>query len=199
MEIESKSSGIMSFFTIVILGAVLGVSTGTALISSQALAIDFIPNPPAREEFFSPDRTYVFVLSTPDNWESRKAVGELFHVAADTRKLLWTRPLPHEFRPRYVLVGSKGQVLLLDEWVNIKSRYAVMVLNREDHLVAQHDFDAVQKVLGVPVARVVEMARHGWWIMSPPILDASGERTRVEAAGKVLTIRLSDGHLSVGQ
>ena len=167
------------------------------LSSSQVLASDYIPLPLAREEFLSPARNYVFVLSSPDNWKSRKAVGELFQVTADTRKLLWTKPLPQEYRPRYVLVGIQGQVLLLDEWINIKSRYAVMILNRENRLVAQYDFDAVQRILGVSKAKIVKMARHGWWITSPPTLDASGERARVETAGKVLNIRLRDGHLSL--
>lgn len=188
-----------SFLTILVQAAVLCVATGTALSSSRVVATDTVPPPPVREEFFSPARDYVFALSTPDHWKSSKSVGELFQVAGNTRNLLWTRPLPHEFRPRYVLVGSTGHVLLLDEWINVSSRYAVMILDRDSQLVAQYDFDSVQRVLGVPVSKVTEMARHGWWIMSPPTLEPSGERARVGAAGKVLTIRLSDGDLSLAQ
>ncbi len=195
----SRSPRALSFLPGVVCLAVLAVATSAGLISSRVTANDYVPVPPAREEFFSPARDYLFVLSTPDGWKSRKAVGELFQVAAGTRKLLWTRALPQEFRPRYVLVGSQGQVLMVDEWANVKSRYAVMIVNREDRLVAQYDFDAVQRTLGVPVAKVVEMARHGWWIMSPPTLDAPHESARVEAAGKVLSIRLSDGRISVTQ
>ena len=161
------------------------------------MAIDRIPLPPAVEEFASPAGNFVFVVSTPDNWKSRKAVGELFDLSAGQRRPLWKRTLPHEFGPRYVLVGNDGDVLLLDEWINVKSRYAVMVLSPENRVIAQHDFDAVQTVLNVPGAQIVRTARHGLWITSPPTLDTSGEWARVETAGKVLTIRLSDGHLSL--
>lgn len=167
------------------------------LSSSPVLAADSIRLPPVQSEFFSPARNYAFVLFTPDKWKSRQAVGKLFQVTANSRKLLWTRLLPHEYRPRYVLVGNRGQVLLFDEWINVRSNYAVMELNHENRLVAEYDFDAVQRILGVPVKRVVEMARHGWWISAPPTLDASGEKARVEAAGKVLTIHLCNGHLSL--
>jgi hypothetical protein len=71
------------------------------------------------------------------------------------------------------------------------------VIDREGRLVAQHDFDAIQRVLGVPVANIVRMAKHGWWIVAPPALDRSGERARIETAGKVLLVDLNDGRLSL--
>ncbi len=223
MEIKPQPQAVLPFLRIVIWVALLYVLAGTvlpiskmiqeqflgikmpnpsyfqqSLSSAAGAATDSIPLPPTREELFSPSKNYVFVLSTPDNWKSKKAVGELFQVTTNTRKRLWTRLLPHEYRPRYVLVGSEGQVLLLDEWINVKSRYAVMLLSRENHLVAQHDFDAVRNLLDVPVAKVVRMAKYGWWIASPPTLDTSGEIVRVEAAGKVLIIHLCNGYLSLG-
>jgi hypothetical protein len=94
-------------------------------------------------------------------------------------------------------VSDKGEVVLLDEWANIRSRYAVVILDVANQLVAQHDFDTIQKVLSVPTATVVRMARHGWWIMSPPVLESLRERVIVETAGKMLSIRLSDGHMSL--
>ena len=169
------------------------------LISGAAitLASDIVPMPPERKEFASPAGDFVFVLFTTDHWRSRKSVGELFQVTQQGRALLWTRHLPHEYRPRYVLLNDNAAVLLIDEWVNIKSRYAVMLLDRDNHVVAQHDLDAVLKVLGVPIATVTQLARHGWWIVSPPVLDAAGEHATVETAGKTLTIRLRDGHLTI--
>jgi hypothetical protein len=51
--------------------------------------------------------------------------------------------------------------------------------------------------LQVPPNRIVEMAAHGPWMSAPPTLDATGEVVLVEAAGKTLAIRVSDGALSV--
>lgn len=161
------------------------------------MATDYIPLPPVRQEFFSPVRNYLFVLSTPDEWKSKQAIGELFQITEQTHKRLWIRSLPHEYGPRYVLVGNQGQVLLLDEWINVASRFAIMVLNCKNELVAQYDFDALQRFLNVPRAKFPEMARHGLWISSPPVLDASGERAKVRTVGKVLLINLNDGQLSL--
>jgi hypothetical protein len=167
--------------------------------SVSVAATDIAPPPPAREEFPAPDKTYVFEVSTPDAWASRKSVGRLFQVAGGTRRLLWSRPLPHEWRPRYVMVGVRGNVLLIDEWANITSRYAVMVVDRENRLVAQHDFDAVTKVLGVPAAQVARMARHGVWIVTPPVWENPGLSVVIEAAGKVMRVNLADGALALAR
>ena len=175
------------------------VVTASVLFSSFMAAEDRVITPPLREEFASPDQRYVFELSTPDNWRSGKSVGRLLEGNGASRRVLWTRPLPHQFRPRYVLVGDTGNVLLVDEWANVKSRFAVMVLDRQNQLVAQHDFEAVRKVLDLPVAQVVGKARLGWWIVSGPTLEASGGTAVVETAGKRLRIRIADGNLSLAQ
>lgn len=165
--------------------------------SPQQIDPDFISLPPTHQEFSSPDGKYVFVLSAVDNWTSKQAIGELFEGGEGGRQSLWTSSLPHEYGPRYVLVSSQGQVLLLDEWINVASRQAVMLLSRENVLLGQHSFDAIQKILAVPRASIVAMAQSGWWIASPPTLNESGETVRVETAGKVLVIDLTNGELSV--
>jgi hypothetical protein len=91
------------------------------------------------------------------------------------------------------MVGDKGNVLLIDEWANIASRYAVMVVDRENRPIAQHDFEAVRKVLGVPAAQVAQMARHGVWIVRAPVWDIPGVRVLIEAAGKTLRVDISNG------
>ena len=158
---------------------------------------DFISLPPSQQEFSSPGGKYVFILSTVDNWASKQAIGELFEVTDGRRQSLWIRTLPHEYGPRYVLVSHQGQVLLLDEWINVASRHAVMLLNRKNDLVGQYTFDAMQEILEVPRARIVAMARYGWWITSPPTLNDPESTATVETAGKVLMISLEDGELAV--
>jgi hypothetical protein len=169
-----------------------------SVVFSNAMGTaDIVPLPPAHEEFLSPNKRYSFELSTPDNWQSRKSVGRLFELIGSERRNLWSRPLTHEYRPRYVLVGDGGDVLLVDEWANIKSRFAVMTLDRRNQVVALHDFEAVRKVLALPVPQVVRMARHGWWIVNGPTWETPGVTAVVEAAGKRLRIRITDGNLSL--
>jgi hypothetical protein len=172
---------------------------GISLFSSIVMAIDRIPLPPVREEYFSPSGSYMFVVSTADDWKSMQSSGDLFSIDGGTRKLLWSRVLPQNYRPRFVLVGNQGEVLLLDEWMNVKSPYAVVVLDNKNHVIAQYDFDAIQKILDIPEAKIVRMAKHGWWITSPPKLNASEGIALIEAAGKIVTVRLHDGRLSLKQ
>ncbi|MBW4482483.1 MAG: hypothetical protein KME14_08065 [Tildeniella torsiva UHER 1998/13D] len=163
----------------------------------QVSTADRISLPPVRGEFSSPNQRYVLVLSTPDDWQSKHAIAELFEQEGTQRNLLWSRSLAHEYGPRYAIVGSQGNVLLLDEWINVKSRFAVVVLSRENQPLAQYDLDTIQEVLAVPMSEVVQRATRGWWITSPPTLNSSGDQAFIETAGKHLVVDLQTGSLSV--
>ena len=171
--------------------------TQPILEHTQASLADSISLPPEREEFISPNQRYVLVLSTSDGWHSKRAIAELFEREADRRTLLWSRTLLHEYRPRYAIVGSQGNVLLLDEWINVKSRFAVVILSRDNHLVAQYNLDAVQEILDVPMSDIVQQATRGWWITAPPTLSSTRDRAYVETAGRHLVVDLQTGSLSV--
>jgi hypothetical protein len=161
------------------------------------MATDSIPLPPEQQQFFSRSKNYVLVISTLNKWKSTQAEGKFFQVIGNNRKLVWKRKLPQKYGPRYVLVGDRGEVLMFDEWVNTESEYALMMVNRKNRLVFQHDFESLGKIMGVPVLKIAEMAKHGAWITSLPTIDASGKTARVGTGGKVLTINLSNGSLSV--
>ena len=153
--------------------------------------------PEARREFAAPAGRFVFVVSTPDNWKSPHPEAQLFAVTGSARSLLWSRQLPQQFGPRFVVVNDAGTVLMLDEWINVNTKFAVLIVDRSNQTVAEHSTDDVQAALRVPMNQVVQMAKSGWWITAPPESSPTGDIARVQAAGKILTIRLSDGRLSV--
>jgi hypothetical protein len=156
---------------------------------------DQITLPDASREFVSPSGAFSFVVSTRDGWKSVHAIGEHF-TGRSSRRLLWSRELPQQFGPRFVIVSDTGSVLMLDEWINVSSQYAVLLLDRDNRQVTQRSTDAVQAVLGVPMNEIVQSAKYGWWITAPPRLDAAGVAVLVGAGGRVLSIRLSDGQLT---
>lgn len=170
---------------------------GTLGLSSAGVPLDRKPHPPTRVEVTSPDGRFTFAAFSPNNWKSKHAVGELYEVIAGKRKLMWRRDLPQEFGPRFILMGPRGHVLLLDEGINVMSGHAIMILSPTNQLVAQHGFEDVQRVLQVPSAEIVRRARYGAWMASYPLLNYAGDAALVEAGGKTLTIRLKDGYLSV--
>lgn len=158
---------------------------------------DFVPFPPSTTQAVSPDGRYVFLVQSSDGWQSKHTTGRLLKNTPDGQQLVWERVLAQEYGPRYILVGDQGQTVLFDESINVKSRYAVVLINYEKKLDVTHNFDAVAQTLGVPVAAIVRRAKSGWWIEGKPSLDATGARAMVAAAGKCLAIDLNTGQLSL--
>lgn len=173
--------------------------TGAGNLPSQVPATntDRITLPDARREFTSRSGNFSFVVSTRDNWQSLRGTGELFSIAGSTRTSLWSADLSQQYGPRFVIVSDTGTVLMLDEWINVSTADAVVLRDRSNRQIARHSTDAVQAALQVPMNEVTRLAKYGWWITAPPVLTSAGDAVRVETGGKVLTIRLADGQLSV--
>lgn len=159
---------------------------------------DRISLPPLQAEFLSQQRNFRFIISTKDNWKLKQGLGKLIRCTNGVSEVIWEGQLPQEYGPRHVLVGKQGEVLMLDEWINVKSKYAVFVLNPQNDKVIQHNFDSIQKILGVPTSAIVESAVGGsWWISKQPFLDESGSTAYVPTAGKILKVDLQTGELSL--
>lgn len=160
---------------------------------------DVLVPPLAFEQRQSPSGAYVLEirLRPSSNVHAARAVATLFARQAAQTLVLWTRELPHRPRPRFFLVGDAGQVVLLDEWLNVRSDLAVTVIDRENRTLAQFDLEAVRATLAVPLAALAPAARHGVWMQAPPLINTQGDAVEVAAANRVLLIKLSDGSLSV--
>jgi hypothetical protein len=164
----------------------------------QLIVSDRVPHPPVRREQRSPTGAFVLVISTLDEWKSPQATGELFSVTGSTRRSIWRRQLPQQLGPRFEVVSDGGDVLLLDEWVVVMSRYAVMLLSPSG-LVRQWSFDDVRNAMGVDLARIVTNDRIGLWIARPARVEPGAAQVAVPTvAGKSLLVSFADGRLSVG-
>jgi hypothetical protein len=159
---------------------------------------DSIAVPPPREVVKSPGGHYSFVISVygdSRDYKSRYSTGELHRN--DGSRALWTRRLPHELRPRFVVVNDDGQVLLVDEWINVKSRRALTLIDRQNQVVAEHPYADVQTVLGVPGSQIVRLSKLGYWLQAPPRLDHAGHHALLEGGGKLLSVDMTTGALSL--
>lgn len=112
------------------------------------------------------------------------------------RRVVWQQALPHRPRPRFVRVSDAGQLVLFDDWLNVRSERAVVVLAPDGRAVAQHDLEAVRAALGVPAAALAPLARHGVWMQSLPRLTAQGDACEVQAGGRTLVVKLPGGELA---
>lgn len=162
---------------------------------SSAPQGDWIPHPPDREEFQSGNGQYRLTIATADTsgWKSRRSTAELQQRGAGNWQTRWKTDLPHAYRPRFAAVSARGEVILLDEWINIISRLTVVLMDPTGKIVASKGSDAVLAALGLPASEVVPKAKHGWWLQAPPRVTDDGLDIEVRAADRVLRIRFSDG------
>ena len=169
----------------------VALTAGSATVSEAA---DVVAGPPEIEESVSPSGSFRLRLLAPRDLRGGPPAAELHRLEDGGEERLWRRDLPHVWRPRMALVDDSGRVLLLDEWLNTKSRLAVMVLNPRGDEIVVHDFEAVREALDEPARVVVARAEQGWWIAGSPWLTDG--LVVVPAAGKHLVIDLATGALS---
>ena len=155
---------------------------------------DRLAYPPDRQTFTS--GAYQFVITAVDQWQTPAATGTLYR--AGTR--LWQRDLPHEYGPRFVLVSPTGQVLLLDEFINVASPYALTLLEAEGDAIAQYSFDDIKRTLDVSSAALTQQATSGWWISASPRLStegaSAGQQALIQTGGTTLEVDLNTGVLT---
>jgi hypothetical protein len=152
---------------------------------------DRITHPPLRQSFVA--APYELVVAASDDWSTPTAQIQLNKDNA----LLWQKTLPHQYGPRFSRVTPQGQVLLLDEYINVASPYAITLIDATGTEVAQHSFDDIKQVLAdVAPADITRQATRGLWISDEPQLDASGDRALVKTGGTTIAIDLTTGELS---
>ncbi len=152
--------------------------------------------PPATREFRSSSGRFVFSVSSADHWKSRVGQARLYAAAGSERTLLWTVALPQERGPRHVLVADSGAVVLMDEWINVPSRYALMLLSPQGKQLVHYGIDALVELLGVSRRAVAEQGRLGIWMSSTPSFSADASTVTFRSAGRQLVLRLADGQLT---
>jgi hypothetical protein len=171
------------------------IPTASGQKASREKPMDRITMPPAKRIVRSNDGRFRLELSTEDGWRTRTATARLRDHRDGEPKLVWEQRLPHELGPRFVLISNQGAVVLLDENINVASRYAVSVVDPQGKELATHSFDAVAKALVVTRQKLAAHGKLGVWISSPPRLDNRLGTVTVSAGDKRLSIRLRDGSI----
>lgn len=164
---------------------------------TSRVASDRAALPSERREFASPDKRFVLVIETKDHWKTAQPEASLIRLDDSGKaSLRWARKLPHHHGPRTAVVANDGHVLLADEWINVTSRWSLMLLDAGNQVVMSCDWDTVTKALGVSVAEVSAQARYGTWMSASPSLATDGKSVRIPAGGRVLAVGLPDGKLT---
>lgn len=165
--------------------------------SGAAYANDSATLPPSSRVAESNNKAYRFRIFTTDNWQTPFPQGVLKSSPNAKMGLAWTGKLPQHYGPRFLLVTSNGDVILLDSWLNTKPTPAIAVFYGGKRSWVSFSFEDVRRSLGVPPALLAEKARLGsWWISGKPYLDASEDRVFVPAGGKNLILDLRRNSLT---
>ena len=155
---------------------------------------DVVPLPELRREYISGNGQYRLSIVTLDNWRTPRAIGELMKTEGSGAPL-WRRTLPQNYGSKYAVVSDQGVSVMLDEWHNVKSPYAVVMFDLDGRILAQHDVEAVREVLGIELHELTAAARRGWWLASAPSVTEDGTAVTVKAGGRILTIDLIMGEM----
>jgi len=168
--------------------------TPPEIAEAVMVARDAIPRPSQLRYIQSPGGHFHLVLTAVPEAGARSVTAALYENKAEHCQLVWNQPIPQEYGPRYALVTEKGQTLFLDEWINVASPYAIVVIDKAGSTVAQYGFDDVVGVTGSPRADIVAQAQQGFWLGGEPVL-LSHHQVAVPTAGGRLTIDLKTGEL----
>lgn len=167
-----------------------------SLLPAAVPAFDKKVLPPPRRSFASSSGRFELVVHSPQPAADPHAMAEMFRIDATERRSLWSRPLPQRLGPALALVSDEGSTLLVDEWINTPSRYALMVLGPGGETLGTHSMADIAAVSGRPMAELAAHATSGPWMSAMPTRTADPQRIVLHAGGMRLSIDLATARLA---
>ena len=175
--------------------------TGTARADKRVL-------PEVLREFHSPSNEFRLLIIGNDRWLKPYASAELYRVnksdsnepdsnePGSSDELLWRiSKLPHRLGPSNAFVTDGGRVLLIDEWVNTPSSYALMVIEKNGETKPALSFAEIARLTGNSEASMVKSAVVGAWQSMQPSLVPGKERVRLRTCSTPFYLDLSTGEV----
>lgn len=156
---------------------------------------DRITLPPLRREFRPASGDWLLRVEAVDGWTSPRATAALLRTGSGRHDAGWSQAIEHEYGPRDAWVGNDGRVLLIDEWIHVASRRALMLFEPQGKLLASHAHADIAAALGTSKAVLSRHATQGLWRSGGPRLAADGVHLLFEAGDRLLQLDLRDGSL----
>jgi hypothetical protein len=166
------------------------------MTAAAAAGQDKKARPPASRRFTSESGAFQLEVTSSNNWRTSQAHAEMFAVASSGRRSVWSIPLPPRYGPALAVVADTGGALLVDEWINTPSPYALMVIAPDGNTVRTHSMNDIAAASGLPPAQLAASAASGPWMSARPIYLARQRAVLIEAAGIRIHVDLTTGQLS---
>jgi len=177
--------------------AIAAFGTSVSVAQRGGTRIDAISRPAATRTFTSRSGAYTLRLSNHDGWRSATVVGELSRIGKTGPQPVWRKELSQPYGPRFAYISDAGAVVLVDEWRNIPSQFALMAIDPAGHLTAQYTFDKIVEALGVPRRSLSDHARVGIWMTEVPLFSSGQKSMRFKTGGRTMDLTLASGQLLV--
>jgi hypothetical protein len=163
-------------------------------MKTEVIVADRVNFPPEERRFESASGGFILTVQAVDGWKTPRVAATLRKAGGQA---LWQRELPHYHGPRYVLVTEEGRVLLVDEWINVVSRYALTLIATDGITLAEYSAEQIFSLLAVPRRVISDDARFGPWITEGPTFSADSKSVLFKAGGRSIRLRLEDGRILI--
>jgi hypothetical protein len=157
---------------------------------------DWIEHPPLQRAGMSSSERFRLIVEPVDSWQRPAASATLLELDGAAAASAWAQPIPQQLGPRDALVTDDERVLMIDEGINVRSRYTLMLFDPLGHTVARPDFAALVQATGATEPEIKAHAQHGPWMAEPSMLAPDGRAARARFAGHLLAVSLIDGSLT---
>ena len=176
--------------TLIVLIEILSMNTAHADSSTDLISpTDFQAQPSSIRHVESAEGHYRLNITT-----TGKTAQAMLTDANNV--VLWQDSLPQEMGPRQALLGRNGSAVLLDEWINIFTDYAIVVISPEGKELAVHSTDDIARFLGRKRSDLASQAKFGPWMQGLAKVSDSGDVVIIPMGKDIIVVSLKDGTLS---
>ncbi|MEZ6075332.1 MAG: hypothetical protein R3C09_12575 [Pirellulaceae bacterium] len=157
--------------------------------------------PDAIREFHSPSKNFRLVVVVEEKRTEPVVYAELYRKSDGgvEEDLIWRiDKLPHRLGPSRALVTEGGRVLLIDEWVNTPSSFALMAIEKNGTIKLTLSFADLAKLTGNSERSMAESAKFGAWRSLEPYLVPGKEIACLCTCSTPFHLDLTNGEVGLG-
>lgn len=168
----------------------LMVAMATVSIQAAPLPADYQQPPEPVRTIFSPQKNFSIVIESQEKHARLKLLS-----SSNDSVALWTKLLPHQIGPRYGFVSESGTVVLLDEWLNVFSPFAITVFDVNGEELVTYSTDEVASELKISRRQLAQTAKVGPWMRGRPFISDDGKDVVIPMGESKLFVNMVDGSL----
>lgn len=143
--------------------------------------------------FCSPSKKCVLTIRTLDHWRTPRPQATLTVEGSE----VWESAIQNWHGPKTACVTNKGNVVLFDEWPNIKSELAVTLISDKGKSKKVWTFDQIRSIAKASSDDITAFAKIGNWLGGLPAVK--GETVSFAMAKVRMSLSIPNKSIAVGK